>query len=306
MEASGLAERWHPWSPDNLVDFAQVTRKGAGRGEAKLAAEPCISGTVQGGTVSYDVVGADGKKWEVKELDKSSSIRLGVESTQEVIRFWMEAVRACQDVQRFVSSSGSLGVRFDPETNTRIETFKDEIAPKIFRGEMAKGTILGGTWQTPVGLKQVADELSSRIEPFSGRRVTAHTFLSEFSIPTDLVVGYYLDHGLKLDPDDFDPLELARGVLRHSYFQDPEILIRQWREVSKASVVFGKVDGVIMVKPDGFFIVPRDKLDSYFRFERISQRVARFKFTPPTGAPVSGILEPDTGRSEGVLPPQQV
>lgn len=307
MEASEFAERWHHWSPDNTVSYEHLPRRGAGKGEAKLIAESCFGGEIQGGTVSYDILDSQGRKWEVKELDKSREVRLGVESTEEVIHFWTEAVMCCRQIEKFTEMSGAFSScdvnNFDPFEH-HVENFVSEGSRKILRGEMAKGTILGGTRQTPVGLKQIVDYLGSHI--ISATKRYAEVGHPSLLVPYEAVIGFLLEQGEDPSVLNPDPLEVARSVLRHPFFKDPGILSRAWAEASKPSVVFGQVDGVIMVNETGFFVVPRERLDSYFKFERISQRVARFKFIPSPGAAVSGIMECHTRRRKGLPASQQV
>ena len=303
MELSEITERWIPWSTENTISYEHVPRKGAGKGEAKLAAEQFFSGAVQGGNVSYDVLDSSGRKWEVKELDKTREVRLGVESTEEVIKFWTEAVVCIRQIQELVESTGSISDEFwmVEEFRPGFEHFIDTAPQKIMRGELSKGVILGETHQNPVGLKQVCEFLGGHHYTTSKRHIAIKDLETKESadVPIESAIGLLKDLGVDYKFLCPSQSEVVRSVLRHKYFRDPGTIGQHWREVSKASVVFAKTDGVVMVKPEGYFIVPREKLDDYFKFERISQRVARFKFcTPSSGATLSGVVEHNTAGLE--------
>jgi len=97
LEESNLPGGWKPRSRQALkvpFDGSKGKGEGVGRGEERLAVE--LDGQIMGGNVSYDVVDAEGRKWEVKEPEsKSGGGRVRIEQ---------EGIRAVAPVLRKLAS----------------------------------------------------------------------------------------------------------------------------------------------------------------------------------------------------------
>lgn len=225
MIARNLFEQWIPWAVGNYVAYDVCPLFGVGRGEARFAADPDVNGTLQGGTECFDVLAADGTRWEVKEhVGKRTEIRTGQNGCEGIIDFWVDAIIVCREILQLRAYVGPI----DPA----VDCFVDSFRRRIYRGELAKGTILGGTTACKFGLRQAVETLS--------------------------------------------PLAGLDGYLVHPFFSDPKLLEKTWASSARPDSVFAGVDGLVLVNPSGFFVIPKERISTYLSFSRISQGVARF------------------------------
>src|SRR3990167_9160087 len=116
---------WTRWSPKAKRVSMVPTRSGVGPGEERLAKE--IGGEVQGPSVSYDVVDSRGRKWEVKNPDKSGRIRTGVEGFQKaepLLRQLTSVAELIVHVVDKIREAQSTGEKFvSPDEMDVLESF---------------------------------------------------------------------------------------------------------------------------------------------------------------------------------------
>jgi cytidyltransferase-like protein len=273
-----LEKLWIPWSKSNARPYESKT-KGVGNGEWKVACESRFLGKVQGGSVSFDILGEDGSRWEVKELKKyTNEIRVNVGGAADVLKFMTEASHALDLLERFLECLTQKDMRALCEAKIslpKIVEFTARAKESVSKGEVSKGLVLGRTAKNPLGLKQVAEELHSYMERTKLRKQYLREL--DWRVTTEDLVFISESLGLPMRGDPTS-LEVARSHLRHRFLTDPLFLTQTWRNVSRASRVFEQCDGVVLVNEEkGYLPVMRKDLDRYFGFERISTRAARFR-----------------------------
>lgn len=277
--------QWNAWNKRNPMKW-EPTQTGTGPGEAMLAWE--LGGETQGGNVSYDVVTADGKKWEVKFPDpNNNTIRAGQEGQGAFAAASKELIAVMdQLVTGFASltdknTSGAIAALLGPkgaEQVQQIKMFVDTAAPLMTKGEISFGRIFGGTSANPVGLKQAMEFIHMLMTSHGakpGKETTKNVTYADkkrdVDIPTYIKVGKTLD--VPSDEIDVDVTDLFFGSFTHPGFKDPaKFISNNWTNGAPASAVFGKTDGVILVdQSKGYFIIPTKKLDKTLTLIQVTQ-----------------------------------
>ena len=304
--SSGRAARteisWTPWSKKARTLPFKSTKKGIGNGEARLAAE--LRGTVQGQNVSYDVVDAEGRRWEVKEPGATKELRIEQEGTLKVLGV-LQTIRTITNrlVKLFSSKQTGSAYYIEPFFNEKersdskiagsanldyIRSFLSENAVNMLRGEI--------TYNRLMAFKDVLNRISSvlnREEYYRrGNRKAEYAFydkaneyvgnmkmtpIAAAEMAAKLQLKVALQSGQKeMDLDDSDWVHnlFFKGLSKTSSlaFVDPERFIQKiWHDAIRPSELFGDVDGVVLVNDAGYRVLTRDILDKELYFKRISR-----------------------------------
>lgn len=275
MPPTGVWVKWTKGNPRQYHDGARHT----GPGEEMLAWE--LGGATQGLSVSYDIVDGEGRKWEVKEPDSGNGIRPGIEGRKALVPIRRTLEEVCRQLSegfdlidfealKMFAEGAPIGV-------SEVASFIENDVPMIMAGEISAGRILGSK-TNPVGLLQVLEFVRFMI----GDAVKAPPRKMKLGKLTKTIdVGTYVHAnralGLSDDQIDASVQELFAGTFRHPAFRKPQAFIREvWQNGITASSVFHGVEGVIVVNPREFMIIPRSELDVHFRFQRISKGDPRF------------------------------
>jgi hypothetical protein len=270
---------WIDWNPRNPHKYHAGDRD-TGPGELRLAWE--LGGEIQGHSVSYDVIDAQGNKWEVKEPNSSDMVRPGVEGRRAVEAVRQEIEEICRQLRRgFSRIEMSALPAFESETAIKsfdVEEFIQHDIPMIMNGELSQGRIVGRTHKNPVGLLQVMEYVKHMIgDADKCRRRVAWN-----GTERDIDVGTYVRTARELGISDSDMgvevCDLFAGTFPHPAFRKPRTFIRDvWLKGVQASTVFSNVTGVVLVSPQQFMIIPHAELDDYLRFLYISKGEPRFE-----------------------------
>lgn len=260
---------------------------GTGPGEEWLAY--LFGGQVQGGGVSYDVVTPDGNAWEVKQLlTKSETIRPGTEGLKAFEGARERLVTIIKQLKDFVRTARKLKLqqRLDITSQKRlsyIESFVDEQYEMIVdKGEISKERFvdLRSTLITVQNLKQNIDPI-----PDKPQKKKTTVGLNNKKIPVDKAT--FIDVAKRVEKstgrddilNNIEELDIALATLTDDAFSNPKKFFNDWFNSIKIDAVFSQVDGVIIVNPKGFLIIPRDQLQSSMKFEKVTQGKPRFALT---------------------------
>lgn len=272
---------WHSWSPRNPYKYMESENH---PGEERAAWE--MGGDVQGDATTYDIVDAAGRIWEVKQPNRRGIIRAGSEGTKALVPFMRTIHAVCDQLTEGFDriDFDALGQWVDGAelTVTQVESFLRKDVPDLKRGTISPGRIYGGTHKNPYGLLQVLEFVRSLIgdaDKRPSRQVSWRGATHELNIARYVHVSREI--GLSDSEIDADVAELFAGTFSHPAFSRPRAFIRElMTNAIHASDVFGHTAGVIMVQPDKFMIVVRDRLDEYFSFFDMTQARPEFLFTP--------------------------
>jgi len=270
---------WVDWSPRNPHKYRAGDRD-TGPGELKLAWE--LGGEIQGHSVSYDVIDAQGNKWEVKEPNASDMIRPGVEGRRAVEGIRQQIEEICRQLrQGFSRIDMSALPAYESETGIKsfdVEDFIEHDIPMVMNGELSQGRIVGKTHKNPVGLLQVMEYVKHMIGDANKCKRKVSWNGSEREIDVATYVRTSRELGLSDSDMGVEVCDLFAGTFSHPAFRKPRTFIRDvWLRGVQASTVFDNVAGVVLVSPQQFMIVPHAELNDHLRFLYISKGEPRFE-----------------------------
>lgn len=269
-------EGWQPW-PEDSLSIPYSGRVGVGPGEDRLA--HVLDGEVQGGSVSYDIVDGEGKKWEVKEPTPDGGIRPGTEGKAAIADARQQLERASRKLIQglgTVSAEIDIGSMLSRESQELIRNFIANDIPMIKKGEISKGRMERFYNILKVINHIIVDEQDEINQKQVELGDEDHSVKRDVDLRTYVRLGQFLN----LSKDDLrvEDAEVFAAAFNYDAFLDPDDFIRRvWREAAKASDVFGHTDGVILVHPDGFRVIPKEDLDAALQFYNITQGTSKFK-----------------------------
>ena len=294
---------WTPWSKKAASLPFKSKKKGIGNGEDRLAVE--FGGAVQGQNVSYDIVDAEGRRWEVKEPGATKELRIEQEGTLKVLGV-LQTIRTITNrlvklfdpkqtgnayyVEPFFIDKEQSSSKVSGRANLDyIRSFLAENAVNMLRGEI--------TYNRLMAFKDVLNRVSlvlDREEYYKrGNFKAEYAFYDKSSneyvgnmkitpiaatrMAANLQLKVVLQSGQKeMDLDDRDWVHnmFFKGLPKTSSlaFTDPERFIQKiWHNAIRPSELFGDVDGVVLVSDAGYRVLPRNILDKELFFKRISR-----------------------------------
>lgn len=276
--------KFHPW-PDTILQIPWRTAGGDGQdlnnpGEDRVAA--LVGGERQGSASTFDVLGPDNKKWEVK-YPVGAKIRTGVEGTSASSKFRSQVKSVSQSLaelneSEFVQEADAelaknLNEFVSADQNGLKSILKDEISLRAFDRVM---------------------DILKRLSVLERKQGEATV---EISTNEKSAVGIVSRQdalriaklaGLKPDEIGVSSLEGALSVIDVSVLSDPEKWKQDIVDSVKASKVFAEMTGVVLVSQGGYVVVGQDQLDSAFTFNGITQ--ARIKYNVSSGLLSAGLF----------------
>lgn len=287
---------WHKWPAQIKKTNLSYGSKSAGEDveQAALGTGPgeewiahIFGGQVQGGGVSFDVVMPDGSAWEIKQLLRSSdTIRPGTEGRQafEGAKNHLNAI--VKQIKNFTKVATKIGLadRLGSDDKKKLEfvkTFIDDEAEMILgKGEVSKERFIDLRSVLITLSKLKALNAESLGEKGSSPELTVGLNDKQIAVdrPTFIDVAKRVEKATKREDilSQFEELDIALATLKDAAFDDPRSFFNEWFSSIKIDRVFSQVDGVIIVNPQGFMIVPKDQLQTTIKFDKITQGQPRF------------------------------
>jgi len=267
---------------------------GAHPGEARLA--KILGAELQGDSVSFDLVDQRGMKWEVKGLQRPASlIRPGVEGIAAAKPATDKMMKVVTEIEAFVSriEEGNPSQACDSIEQMRrfvaLRKFVDREKKEIERKEISAGRFeaIALALENVSALRKAWD--------YETRKTLKGTIgAGEKSLE---VSRFKLVKMLRMladeDPDALDllstyePRELALAELdTKEAYDNPWDWMNAWDASIDVEKIFN-VDGLLIVTPEGFTMVPRQMMRSVLELRRLSQDAPRYAFVP-SGAKKAG------------------
>lgn len=287
---------WHQW-PAQLkkakIPYGsksageETSQAGSGIGPGEDWVAHVFGGQVQGSAVSYDVVLPDGTSWEVKQILSSSNLirsgtegRKAFEEAKRRLNSVMSQLKNFITVSERVKLADAMGGEGARMLNF-VKTFVDEDYEMIVgKGEVSKERF--------IDLRSVLFTVKKIRDMLQGVDDGDHAKESQVVKLNDKAVSVtkptFIDVAKKIEKDtgrddilsDFEEFEIALATLKDGAFSDPRTFFNEWFNSIKVKNVFMDVDGMFIVNPQGFMIIPHSQFSSAIKFEKISQAQPRF------------------------------
>lgn len=270
--------------------------KGTGPGEDRLAA--IIGGRVQGGATSFDIVSADGKRWECKELKSASEkIRPGTEGRAVMIKPQYRMTVIMYQLQNFITEIRRAGLlnrlknQDDVTAIKRAEHYLKGNKEKLLGGEISEDSfdklwgILGmmaqlrARWEREA--RKAGDQTPVRTDIGLNDKVV------KVDSPTFISVSKIVQKALP-DEDIMSTLEekeVIMNILKSDAFNDPTEWFNEWSMLISAEAVFRQVHGVFIISEKGFNMVPKSRFNDAFKIFSVSQAQPKFIYAYYNGVP---------------------
>lgn len=298
---------WHRWPVQVRKTKLQYGSKSAGEdgGQADSGVGPgedwlayVFGGQVQGGGVSYDIVMPDGSAWEVKQLlSKAETIRPGTEGRKAFEGAKRRLNGVMQQIKNFVTVADRVKLRdgLSPDQVKKLDFvqsfIEDDYEMIVGKGEISKERFID-LRSVLFTIKKLREDMNGPDVPDDPKNPTRTTVslndkVVNVSKPTFIDVAKKIekDTGREDIMSDFEEFEIALATLKDSAFSDPRAFLNEWFNSIKIDNVFSQVDGVFIVNPRGFMIVPKSQLRSAMKFEKVTQMQPRFVLSIFGGGP---------------------
>lgn len=265
---------------------------GTGPGEEWLAF--IFGGQVQGGGVSYDVVTPDSRAWEVKQiLSSSETIRPGTEG----LKAFAKPSQRMNSIMRQIKNFGIVGSKpmYDDvldATDRNVVNFTrafvdDEYEMIVSKGEFSneRKIRLAGVLKALKNFKENHSKRGDEGTPEPDTRVALNDKETSVDKPTFVDIAKKVEKatGDKDIISDFESIDLLLSTLKDPAFDNPVEFFNEWYNSVDIRQVFSQVDGVFIVNPKGFLMVPKNAFRKAFRFDKVTQGKPRFSINFPFG-----------------------
>lgn len=291
---------WHPW-PKELKkagisygskvagNDVEQSSLGTGPGEEWLAY--VFGAQMQGGGVSYDLVMPDGSAWEVKQLlSQSNLIRPGTEGRKAFEKAKTRLSSVLKQIESFVSVTNRLKLTDAMSQDAKsqfemVESFiNNEYEMFVEKGEVSKERFID-LRATLLTLGKLKDELKAMGSGAADAHGTQTVGLNDKNIPVDKPT--YIDVAKRVEKatsrddvlSDVEEVDIAVSTLKDPAFADPRGFFNEWSSSIRVENVFSQVDGIIVVNPNGFMVIPKDQFRNTIKFNIISQNIPRFSLS---------------------------
>lgn len=265
-------------------------KTGTGPGEVQLS--KIFGAAVQGGGTSFDLVTKDGRQWEVKGLEsKSSTVRPGTEGRRAFQRTKRHLDNIMRQMKNFVAivKKTDLIKSLDDKEQTALSYVIDFI-DNDFEEIVSKGEVTFERRKSMrAALKAISMLKSMWQDQGNSEEVNTNIGLGGKDVHVDKVT--YIDVAKKIEKatdvkvlEGFQGKELAIATLKDPAFENVSEFLNEWYESVDINVVFEQVDGVFIVTPQGFYLVPKSTFKNAFKFVKVSQGSPRFAYTYMGGA----------------------
>lgn len=266
---------WIKWNPDNEIPFdandlpSDKRVKGTGNGELKLindADSPFSGGKLMGGFTAYDIIMSDGKKYEVKEIKKDrEEMRIGTEGSVFISRLKRKLDLAVDQIFDFLHEA--------PESKEHDDIAIQMVSMKKFLDKMeySRGLMMGGTTKNKIGFYQICQTLNKIVKSYSGSKFID---VPQLGIPIPAVEFAIFARKYSIEPEvlGVTRMEMAKHLLQHEYFENPDSFKNDWENVAKPSSLFPDIEAVVVVnKEKGYSVIGKEFFDTSLEFVRITK-----------------------------------
>lgn len=290
---------WYVWPKE-------VAKSGKSFGSAKTKTGEEISGTgpgeewlsfifggqMQGGGVSFDIVTPDARAWEVKALESASeTIRPGTEG----LKAFDGPKKRLESIMRQLKNFTILSRKADflnPEDlsdeDKRIIDFVTTFIEDDYEMIVGKGEISRDRFIAFRGVLKALGQFKRAHAPKneeSDTRVALNDKEVKVDKPTYIDVAKRVEKATgKQDLlSEFEKFDLLTTTMKDVAFDNPTEFFDEWFQSVDVNKVFEQVDGVFIVNPRGFLMVPRSMFKKAFRFDKVTQGKPRFALALPFG-----------------------
>lgn len=283
--------KWHSWPIKVIKGKIPYGTKnsdsegGVGPGENWVAIT--FGGKIQGGSVSYDVVLKDDSKWEVKQLlTKSETVRPGTEGLKafEDARERLENIM--HELQEFCNSydKSSLKDFLNKEQISKFEFIKsfieDEFEMIVSKGEISKERFID-LRTCLITCSQLRSDLHASVKNKTKTVVGLNDKNINVDKTTFVDIAKQLEKATNRDDilTDINEIDIVFSSLKDSAFTDVKKFFNEWFNSVKVSNVFSQVDGLIIVNPNQFMVIPKEHFNNTLKFDKVTQGKPRFLLT---------------------------
>lgn len=292
---------WYTW-PDKIIKKAGISygsknakismedagpeaASGTGPGEEWLGY--IFGGKVQGGGVSFDVVTPDGRCWEVKQLLSSSeTIRPGTEGLKAYTGPRKRLENIMRQLKNFSTTArrptyDSVFTEEDKKKVNFVSVFvEDDYEMIVDKGEFSddRRVRLRGV------LKMISEFKKNYAASRDGDVVSVDTRVSLNDKEVKVDKPTFIDIAKKVEKatgnkevlKDFEVIELLLTTLKDPAFDNPTEFFNEWYNAIDLSKVFSQVDGIFIVNPRGYMMIPTSMLKKALKFNKVTQGRPRF------------------------------
>lgn len=295
------ALQWYPWPKVVAKSGKQYGAAGTKTGEEMSGTGPgeewlayVFGGQAQGGGVSFDIVTPDGRTWEVKALETSTTtVRPGTEGRKAFEKPRKRLERIMAQMRLFVAAvkKSNLGESLSDVDNKIISYVSafidDDFEMIVGKGEISEERFVAfrSALKALNKFKEFHHNKNTDMKTAVDTRVSLNDKEKKVDKPTFIDIAKKVekstgDSGVLSDFEEFD---LLISTLKDSAFDDPKEFFNEWFSSVNIHKIFSQVDGVFIVNRRGFTVVPQSYLDKAFRFTKVSQMQPRFSFVAPWG-----------------------
>jgi hypothetical protein len=267
---------------------------GVGPGEEWIAYT--FGGQVQGGSVSFDIVTKDGRSWEVKALDGASDlIRPGTEGLKAFEQPRRRLNNIMTQMKNFVNTAkkpGFIGPNdLTPEQKRVIDYVtvfvQDNFEMIVGKSEISKSKFINlrGVLKAINHFKTLTAQETGASGPPADTRVGLNDKQVKVDKKTFIDVAKKVEKatGDKNVLADIQKNDVLMSTLVDSAFNDSTTFFDDWFDSVDINKVFEQVDGLFIVNPRGFVMIPASMFKRALGFEKVSQGLPKFGFRMPWG-----------------------
>lgn len=283
-----------PW-PKTVAKVPYAKTEGVGPGERRLA--KILNGEVMGGSATFDLTTPMGK-FEVKEPTGGfhGGVRVESEGIAAIEANLSKIKNAAKKIDAVFGTSAKPEMlaaakeMYPSETFQMIVDFATKPETKgqtaiqwILRGEIGSKRLKAmGAVLLAINSGLLAESIIRLAKLVEDKYVTLGDTVTNVDVKKDVDMSTYVKVGKALDlsPDEMKvgPGDMLRAALNTSAFTNPDEFVNSILSTPvKASQVFGHTDGLILVQPEGYMIIPKAELDQKMQFLRISKGKPYFK-----------------------------
>lgn len=269
---------WHQW-PEQIkisgISYSRNDQMGIGAGEAWLA--NIFGGKLQGCHASFDIMMPNGSLWEVKQLlEKTDSIRIGTEGLRTFEEIFNRLKTVMKQLNEFVCFAKRLDIKQKlPIHNAAQLAYLEQFIDDEFDLIVKNGEISINRLRSIRAVLIVAQQLRSELIDGSSKFSVSlgdKTFVVDKSIYIDIMKRCSNDHSLF----GLEDIDFVLSMLSDNAFKEAKTFFNDWVSSIKVENVFSQIDGVFIVNPKCFMAIPKEKLETAMKFERISQGKPKF------------------------------
>ncbi len=259
---------------------------GVGPGENRLV--DIFGGTVQGGNTPYDLEIKSGPlkgKWEVKAPDKSGSIRPGTEGVRALAKLMRMVLQVANEMNDLINIEGVASLSKEAGASTEFNDIKEflETQPSSRSEKTGYDMLTSGELTKPFFDKLIIaiDNIELMSKKMQGDLMNITVGDQEYEVTPAKMLKISRLLGSSEEEatgklGEAAAAAQALSTLNSKVWEDKSTIQAEWDAVT-ASQVFGNVDGLIFVTPQGFHVMKGQELDSKLKLHRVTQGKPRFK-----------------------------